>query len=104
MALRAFSCNPSLGGFGSENVASSAGRRRPRQEAGQEQQPVPYQDPGHVDSYGGDAFAQILKELVDNAVDACCSAATNETSCRTTSTDDDGADDTSTRTSRSLDL
>ena len=131
MALRAFSCNPSLGGFGSENVGALAGRRRPQQD------PVPttsgdtrsiqsanrngsnaaqgrqHTEPNHVDSYGyggggGDAFAQILKELVDNAVDACCAAAvTSETSCRTTrtsTTDDHGADDTSTSTSRALDL
>ena len=124
MALRAFSCNPSLGGFGSENVAASAGRRRPRQEAGQEQQPTPHQDPvpttsgdtrrriqsANRNGYdyggggGGDAFAQILKELVDNAVDACCAAATGETSSRTTSTDDDGDGANGTRTSRSLDL
>ena len=110
MALRAFSCNPSLGGFGSENVAASAGRRRLRQEG----QPPPQQDPTAGDvrrtprsigsdgkgdgasqqdrrrecteanqgraadgngGGGGDAMAQILKELVDNAVDACCAAA-----------------------------
>lgn len=106
MALRAFSCNPSLGGFGSENVAASAGRHR------QEGQPPPRQDPTGGDvrrtprsfgsdgkgggasqgrrrerternqgraadgnGGGGDAMAQILKELVDNAVDACCAAA-----------------------------
>ena len=133
MALRGFSCNPSLGGFGSENVAASAGRRRHRQEAGQE-----HQDPigtssgdtrrsiqsakrkgsnaamkaNHAHDYdcgggGGDAFAQILKELVDNAVDACCAATStsSEASCRTTTTDDD--DDGGhggKRTSRSMDL
>ena len=114
MALRAFSCNPSLGGFGSENVAASAGRRRHRQEG----QPPPRQDPtaggdvrrtprsigsdGKGDGAsqgrrrectegnqgraadgnsggGGDAMAQILKELVDNAVDACCAAAATAT-------------------------
>ena len=48
MALRAFKYNPSLGGFGAESShASSLGR--------------------------GDAFPQIVKELVDNAVDACSS-------------------------------
>ena len=133
MALRAFSCNPSLGGFGSENVAASAGRRRHRQEAGQE-----HQDPigtssgdtrrsiqsakrkgsnaamkaNHAHDYdcgggGGDAFAQILKELVDNAVDACCAATStsSEASCRTTTTDeDDGGGPDGKRTSRSMDL
>ena len=111
MALRAFSCNPSLGGFGSENVAASAGRRRHRQEG----QPPSQQDPTAGDvrrtprsigsdgkgdgasqdrrrectganqgraadgngGGGGDAMAQILKELVDNAVDACCATKSN---------------------------
>ena len=46
MALRTFNNNPSLGGFGGgDNL------------------------PFHDDQ--GDAFCQILKELVDNAVDAC---------------------------------
>lgn len=133
MALRAFSCNPSLGGFGSENVAASAGQRRHRQEAGEEQQdPIgrtsgdtrsiqstngngsnagaqgrQHMESNYVDSCdyccgGGDAFAQILKELVDNAVDACCAATSEMPSCRTTSTDDDSAD--GTLASRSLDL
>ena len=55
MALRTFRSNPSLGGFGGESTnlllsSKSCGSTR------------------RVD---GDAFAQIIKELVDNAVDAC---------------------------------
>ena len=47
MALRAFRANPSLGGFGNENSLGSS------------------------DDTNADAFAQIVKELCDNAVDAC---------------------------------
>ena len=61
--LRSFANNPSLGGFGGENVSSS---------------PVCTEknnNDSKVGQFGEgscDAFAQILKELVDNAVDACC--------------------------------
>ena len=51
MALRAFKYNPSLGGFGAESSHTSLGR-----------------------GINGDAFPQIVKELVDNAVDACSSS------------------------------
>ena len=47
MALRAFHSNPAIGGFGCESHEETS-----------------------------DAFAQIVKELVDNAVDACSAAAT----------------------------
>ena len=50
MALRAFHANP-LGGFGSEST------------------PASIQD--------GDALCQIVKELVDNAVDACCQSSSS---------------------------
>jgi hypothetical protein len=80
MALRAFSCNPSLGGFGSENVAASG-----RDPTGDVTTSSIQSAQGHGAlgdcGGGGDAFAQILKELVDNAVDACCSR----------TSDDDGA-------------
>jgi DNA topoisomerase VI subunit B len=52
MALRAFRANPCLGGFGGE----SSGRRKVN---------------SHATEKDCDAFAQIVKELVDNAVDAC---------------------------------
>lgn len=62
MALRAFKSNPSIGGFGGEYASSRLGG-----------------DADALSSFrvkvtvGGscDAFAQIVKELVDNAVDAC---------------------------------
>lgn len=54
MALRAFRSNPGLGGFGGESSDAA--------EAEQD----------------CDAFAQILKELVDNAVDACSSTSNSE--------------------------
>lgn len=52
MALRAFRANPCLGGFGGE----SSGRLKVN---------------SHATEKDCDAFAQIVKELVDNAVDAC---------------------------------
>jgi DNA topoisomerase VI subunit B len=52
MALRAFHANPCLGGFGGE----SSGPLRVNSQATEQD---------------CDAFAQIIKELVDNAVDAC---------------------------------
>jgi hypothetical protein len=79
MALRTFRSNPSLGGFGGESSAphvqnflngpTSASRSNKNGKKRNNQ----------VDSSGTchsvqdcDAFAQIIKELVDNAVDACC--------------------------------
>ena len=56
MALRTFRSNPNLGGFGSESTAPQ------RQHI--------LGTSGNV-SEDCDAFAQIIKELVDNAVDAC---------------------------------
>jgi DNA topoisomerase VI subunit B len=57
MALRTFHSNPALGGFGGESSTlewtSLASKL------------------GTTQSHCGDAFAQIIKELVDNAVDAC---------------------------------
>ena len=52
MALRAFRANPCLGGFGGE----SSGQLKVNNQATEKD---------------CDAFAQIVKELVDNAVDAC---------------------------------
>jgi hypothetical protein len=105
MALRAFQRNPSLGGFGNESgkatssesilLDSTTRRRRstntsctnaPRNAAckgdststatttsgsGGGGTPIPQN--------GCDAFAQIIKELVDNAVDACKVRGTNKT-------------------------
>ena len=61
MALRAFKSNPSIGGFGGEYVSSRLGGDADA-DASSSRAKV-----------GGscDAFAQIVKELVDNAVDAC---------------------------------
>jgi len=71
MALRAFRCNPALGGFGNETeaaplVQSQSSNKQARAGRGPHQQSV--QEPPRE---GGDAFAQIVKELVDNAVDGC---------------------------------
>lgn len=72
MALRAFHANPSIGGFGNENTTTAAtaalllgGPRRGN---------VKKDNPANAvtdESSGGDALCQIVKELVDNAVDAC---------------------------------
>ena len=60
MALRTFRHNPSLGGFGGESGLSSDA----------------------TDTVGADAFCQIIKELVDNAVDACRLSGSNKTTTR----------------------
>ena len=64
MALRTFHANPSIGGFGGENSLdlrrNRAGKSAPDEENDQE-------------NPGGDVFCQIVKELVENAIDACSS-------------------------------
>jgi hypothetical protein len=75
MALRTFRSNPSLGGFGSEstNLLLLSDKKR-----------------GHVaipQRVDGDAFAQIIKELVDNAVDACSTSNCSEGANGASSTD-----------------
>lgn len=57
MALRAFHDNPCIGGFGGESTVA-----------------IRSLEPGDDDeerSKSGDALCQIIKELVDNAVDGC---------------------------------
>ena len=61
MALRTFRSNPNLGGFGSESTV-----------------PHLYGGSNANASEDCDAFAQIIKELVDNAVDACSISAKKE--------------------------
>eukprot|EP00579_Thalassiosira_antarctica_P016455 CAMPEP_0201929266 /NCGR_PEP_ID=MMETSP0903-20130614/22623_1 /ASSEMBLY_ACC=CAM_ASM_000552 /TAXON_ID=420261 /ORGANISM="Thalassiosira antarctica, Strain CCMP982" /LENGTH=1108 /DNA_ID=CAMNT_0048467989 /DNA_START=71 /DNA_END=3394 /DNA_ORIENTATION=- len=101
MALRAFQSNPSIGGFGGESLfsrlqgpiqfASSQSRigdkhpnaagRRGAGAASRTARPSSQDDIDPAKNSGGqfaagscDAFAQIVKELVDNAVDACVHA------------------------------
>lgn len=64
MALRAFRANPSLGGFGGE---SSGGPLRVNSQATEQD---------------CDAFSQIIKELTDNAVDACQQSRSNDTTSK----------------------
>ncbi|KAL7542024.1 hypothetical protein ACHAXR_011450 [Thalassiosira sp. AJA248-18] len=80
MALRAFQFNPSIGGFGRESqlLASSsqsgigAGRSsRVARPLTQGNDDPAKNDDGDIGTGSCDAFAQIVKELVDNAVDAC---------------------------------
>ncbi|CAB9511646.1 expressed unknown protein [Seminavis robusta] len=63
MALRTFRSNPSLGGFGSESTAP--GLLRLLNAGGNDN------DDANAAVADFDAFAQIIKELVDNGVDAC---------------------------------
>jgi len=58
MALRTFHSNPSLGGFGNESTNNWIALGSS-------------QTSDICTDGNGDAFAQIIKELVDNAVDAC---------------------------------
>jgi hypothetical protein len=70
MALRAFCSNPSLGGFGGESGLLITGgnslqrslQRKKKRERDHSSLPVTEKD--------CDAFAQIVKELVDNAIDS----------------------------------
>lgn len=81
MALRTFRSNPSLGGFGSESTAPDVFRAM--RMVGAEDDAEEDENHDHDNDNDGitdelaavtdcDAFAQIIKELVDNAVDACC--------------------------------
>lgn len=101
MALRAFQTNPSIGGFGSESLfgqlpgpgqfAPSQSRngcdrpdaagRNDGDAASRTARPLSQTGSDLAKNSGGtfgagscDAFAQIVKELVDNAVDACAHA------------------------------
>jgi DNA topoisomerase VI subunit B len=77
MALRAFHSNPCIGGFGGESsfvpvLLDPSGNH-----------PKTGQQHCHSNSpQDGDAFCQIVKELVDNAVDACSAAGTANTNQR----------------------
>jgi DNA topoisomerase VI subunit B len=61
MALRAFHANPSIGGFGGESTSDIL-LLDPNNKEG---------DIGNNIPQSGDAQCQIVKELVDNAIDAC---------------------------------
>jgi HSP90 family molecular chaperone len=54
MALRAFYMNPALGGFGGESTEVALNKWE-----------------GIDPTFSGDAMVQIVKELVENAIDAC---------------------------------
>ena len=64
MALRTFHANPAIGGFGGENSLDLR-RKRSGNNAKDEEN-----DQENAD---GDVFCQIVKELVENAIDACSS-------------------------------
>jgi hypothetical protein len=94
MALRAFLTNPSIGGFGGES-SMSLSLPEPQSRSGRQPDTTGRDDVGtrtiartlfsHEESVDNDvgenscdAFAAIVKELVDNAVDACaCPTAGN---------------------------
>jgi DNA topoisomerase VI subunit B len=70
MALRAFHSNPSLGGFGNENSNSQIlGNPIPKTRNNDDNTIEKNDDTISCDCC--DALCQIVKELVDNAVDAC---------------------------------
>ena len=68
MALRAFHANPSIGGFGNESTSARILLLDPSSR----KQGVRGQLPQE-----GDALCQIVKELVDNGVDACCQSSSS---------------------------
>jgi Histidine kinase-, DNA gyrase B-, and HSP90-like ATPase len=69
MALRAFHENPSIGGFGNENSATLV-LGNPKENNPPSNDTTTFKADGNL-PVGGDALCQIIKELVDNAVDAC---------------------------------
>jgi hypothetical protein len=69
MALRTFKSNPSIGGFGGEYASSRPGGDTDAAASSLSRAKVTV-------GASCDAFAQIVKELVDNAVDACAPDAT----------------------------
>ncbi|KAL7576516.1 hypothetical protein ACA910_018015 [Epithemia clementina (nom. ined.)] len=72
MALRTFRFNPSLGGFGRESSSSSHIQSFSRQSKNNENNTrTTNNDLEEEVVVEADAFAQIIKELVDNAMDAC---------------------------------
>ena len=93
MALRAFHCNPSLGGFGNEtetnhpnlnlNPHSNRKSSSKTSSGGSNSNSSPLYPKA---SESGDAFAQIVKELVDNAVDACSTSYDKDSAAYTSRT------------------
>ena len=94
MALRAFRTNPSIGGFGGESQVASKysdirrvtlykedsnfdGGKNQIDILGDKHKFKQEEDNHEVASESCDAFAQIIKELVDNAVDACNKSKSN---------------------------
>ena len=85
MALRVFQSNPAIGGFGGESSAqldyfisahddadnNASKDKQPSSECGQNSVKQSQRQPSSVGGESCDAFVQIVKELVDNAVDAC---------------------------------
>ena len=72
MALRAFHANPSIGGFGGESTLAPRLKNNGTDGGGPRRN-----DYQHLPEHG-DALCQIVKELVDNAVDACDSLGPNQ--------------------------
>jgi len=74
MALRAFHANPSIGGFGNENTTAAMLLLGSPSRSGANGKSNSGGATGPAAEESGDALCQIVKELVDNAVDACESA------------------------------
>ena len=78
--LRSFANNPLLGGFGGESqlateLSQTVGIRQDDNDIEKSTNTNNYTNDNTQDGVGScDAFVQILKELVDNAVDACVSS------------------------------
>lgn len=94
MALRAFHANPCIGGFGGESTPALRLVDHPRDD---KSEPCQLSTDDHLD---GDVFCQIVKELVDNAVDACTrddenSSATKNKRVKVEIKPDDSAKDSS---------
>ena len=85
MALRAFQANPSIGGFGGESQLHDDGNQILSARGAIGNGSLDQTNNGNGFGVGsGDAFAQIVKELVDNAVDACTDIGSNATTTTTT--------------------
>ena len=92
MALRTFRSNPALGGFGSCGGEGTTSRSELTKTASLKS---PLVTPNTTTDHSslGDVFCQTLKELIDNAVDACAVAEAEASEAKENDSDNDSEND-----------